>query len=209
MKAADLPPLVPRLVTAPSVEPITLQQAKDHLRVDGDDDNDYIESLITAARERIEASLNRSLITTTWKVTLDRFPGGWWEVWNCGQEWIELPRPRLISVSSIVYTDTNGTSTTWSSSNYTVDTQSEPGRVMPAYNAVWPTARDHIAVVTITYTAGYGAAATAVPASIKHAMKLLVSHMYELREPVNVGNIVTEIPMSIDYLLAAEKWTPL
>ncbi len=209
MNKADMV-LIPRLVTPPTVEPVTNQECKDHLRVDHDDENDYIDTLITTARQRIEATLNRTLITTTWKVTLDNFPNSyWWNVWTCGNQWLELPRPRLLTVSSIVYTSQDGTPTTWSSSNYNVDTQSEPGRVMPIYTGFWPIPRWDMATVAITYTAGYGATAASVPACIKHALKLLVSHYYELREPVNVGNIVTDIPMSIDYLLATERWTPL
>lgn len=193
--------IVPRLVTEPASEPVTLVEAKAQCRVDTSTDDTYIASLIKGARLLCEAKLNRSFITTTWSVTFDAFP--------CGNEAIDLPRPRLIAVSSVVYTDTNQQSQTWAGSNYTVDTKSEPGRIMPAYTGIWPAALSHINTVTVTYTAGYGADATFVPQSIKQAILLIVGHWYANREQVLVGAISKEIEVSVDALLGTERWTPL
>lgn len=193
--------LIPRVSVAPTIEPITTAEAKTHLRVDTSTEDTYIGTLITAARERAETILNRSFITTTWVVKMQRFPEA--------RGIIRLPRPRLITVSSITYTDTSQQSQTLSSSTYTVDVQSEPGTIQPAYTQWWPTALDHVNSVTVTYTAGYGASAATVPVAIKQALLLMVAHMFENRVPINVGNIVTDFPMSVQWLLDTERWTPL
>jgi uncharacterized phiE125 gp8 family phage protein len=193
--------LEPILVTDATLEPVTTEQAKDHLRVDGSDEDDYIAALITAARTQCETVLNRSFITTTWKVTLDRFPGPRGE--------IRLPRPRLISVTGITYNDYSGASQTLSSLLYTVDTQHEPGRIVPAYTQIWPSTRCHVNDVAITYTAGYGATQASVPTQIKQAILLTVAHLFELRTPVSAGIGVNEIPMSAQWLLNSCRWTPL
>lgn len=183
------------LVTAPTVEPISLTEAKAHLRVDVGDEDALIESLIKSAREYVETFTHRALLTQTWDSKLDAFP--------C--DVIELPFAPVTSVTSITYVDTNGTSQTWSSSLYSTDLPSGPyarrARIMPAYQQVFPQTRAQMNAVVARFVAGYGAAATAVPESIRHAVKLLVGHLYARREPVQVGNIVTPMPLTVDALL--------
>lgn len=188
-----------RVSVAPAVEPVTVAEAKAHLRVTHNLDDTYIESLITAARQHVENATHRALITQTCVMTLDAFP--------VAPAAIELYRPRLIAVSSIAYIDSAGATKTWSSSDYVVDTQAEPGRVFPAYGEVYPTTQDRRAAVTITYTAGYGAAATAVPAAIKQAMFLLLRHWYDNRSAVALGTISTPVDHAVDALLAP-YWMP-
>lgn len=176
----------------PTVEPITLAEAKAHSRVTITEDDAYIESLIAATRDRIEQFCKRSLLTQTWRLTLDRWP------WHRD---IILPFPPLQSVSSITYVDTAGDTQTWSSSNYIVDTASTPGRVRLAYAELYPSLRDQPNAVTITYVAGYGSAASSIPASIIHAAKILCGHYYDNREPVVTGTIAAAIPESYKALL--------
>jgi uncharacterized phiE125 gp8 family phage protein len=164
------------LITAPTDEPITLDEAKEHCRVDVDDDDNYITSLIAAARRITESMTDRALITQTWRLKLDRFPC------DC----IYVPRPPLASVSSITYVDTQGATQTWSSTEYRVDTDSYVGRITPAYGYTWPVLLPVINAVTITFVAGYGNA-DAVPQDLKQAMLMLIGHMYENREPVTFG----------------------
>ena len=122
------------LVTAPTKEPVSLADAKTHLRVDVDDENDLIASLIVAAREYVETFTHRALVTQTWDLKLDQFP--------CRGEAIWLPKPPASSVTSITYTATDGTSTTWSSALYTTDLPTGPtarmGRITPAYGEYLP-----------------------------------------------------------------------
>lgn len=141
------------VVTAPTEEPITLAEAKAQLRVTHAHEDALITDLITAAREIIEQRTWRQLITATLMLRLDRFPAG---------REIILPRPRLVSVASIQYLS-SGVWVTLDAGRYTVDPQSEPGRVS-VDSAGWPTADETLNAVRIQFTAGYGAAA-AVPLS--------------------------------------------
>lgn len=186
-----------------ATEPITVGEAKAHLRVDDNGSDDLITAYIKAARNLVEEKLHRALITQTWQLQLDRFPGPEVDlatrVLVDGR--IELPRPRLLAVSSITYVDGDGATQTMSSSLYNDDDTNEPARLVLAYGESWPTTRDQINAVTITYTAGYGSTAAYVPDAIKHALKLLVGHFWENREATIVGTIVAELPMAVDALL--------
>ncbi len=152
-------------------------------------------ALLTAAREWVEKRLARALITQTWRYTIDRFPG-------CLT--IELPRPNLLTVSSITYVDNDGATQTMSTNDYAVDTDHFPGRIILAYGASWPSTREHPNAVTITYTAGYGATRASVPAPIKAAIKLRLSDLYMNREGAFVGTIHTENPALFDLLAPYE-----
>lgn len=188
-----------KLVTAPTVEPVSLIEAKTHLRVLHDDDDTQIASLITAARQMVESgeswSLERSLVTTTWRLRLDRFP-------KC----IELPRPPLIAVTSITYRDTAGSTQTLSPSLYTVSTDMEPARIVPTYGNVWPNVQGHVDDVSVTFTAGYGPTAADVPQAIKQAILLGVSDLYENRNETITGTIVNRMG-AIRALLNGYQWS--
>jgi len=130
----------------PSYEPITLEEAKRHLRVTHNDDDTLIGALIAAARDKAQTIQDRQLVTATWVLKMDAFPSG---------DEIRVPLPPLQSVTSITYTDTDGVSQTMSSGDYDVDTASEPGRIALSYGASWPSTRTEIDAVTVTYVAGY------------------------------------------------------
>lgn len=206
-----------KVYTAPSSEPVSLAEAKLHCRIDIDDDDDFISSLITAARSYCETFTRRAFVTQTLEITLDNYPdltrfrnfeGGYPTrlsyCYDFARSTILLPRNPIQSVSSITYLDGDGVSTVLSASNYRVDIVSEPARVTPAYSLAWPTTQWVTNAITIRYIAGYGAA-SAVPAELKAAIKLLVGHWYENRESVNIGNIVTEMPMAVESLLWSKR----
>lgn len=174
----------------PAAEPITLAEAKLHLRVDHDYENDMITSLIVAARQWAENETRRRFINTTLRLSMDCFP-----------EVIRLPGGKCQSVTSIVYIDTAGVSQTLSASYYTVDTDSEPARIVQAYGYAWPAIRYDPNAVKVTYVAGYGAAATAVPDGIKSAIKLQIGNLYENREATISGTTIAEVPMAAKALL--------
>jgi uncharacterized phiE125 gp8 family phage protein len=178
---------------APTVEPISLETARLHLKVDDVSDNDLITSLITVSRRWCETRIGQRLITSTNVLRLDAFPA-----WH-----IELPYPPLIAVSSIAYIDASGSSQTLSASLYKVDANSKPGRITPSWGNVWPTTRDEMDAVTITYTAGYGAAAVNVPETIRQAMLLLIGHLYENRS-ATAEEALKEVPMAVEALLSSE-----
>lgn len=174
----------------PASEPVSLDEAKLHLRVDGDDEDDFIAGLLVAAREYFEETTRRALISQTWRLSLDEWP-----------DEIELPKPPLVSVTSITYKDDVGAQTTLSSSVYLVDTESEPGRIVLASGQSWPAGTLYpVNPIQVTYVAGYGAA-TAVPERMKQAIKLLLGHWYENREATVAGTIMKEIPLGIDSLI--------
>lgn len=187
-----------RRTAGPGAEPVTLAEAKTHLRVDVDDDDDLIEGLIQAAREHVESVIWRSLVSQDWALTLDAWPSG---------DRLELPRPPLQSVATITYVDEDGVSHTLAAADYLVDTAREPGRVVLKSGATWPSATLRPAAgIEVAYTAGYGDAGDDVPRAIRAALLLLVGHWYENREAVMEGaRAGQETPLAVDMLLATYR----
>jgi len=157
----------PTRYVPPAVEPISLAEAKAHLRVDRTDEDTYIQTLISAARVAAENRLERTLINTTWKYVLDKFPDA-----------IPLPMPPIVSVSSVAYTDYSGATVVLNSADYVLDRASEPGWIVPGIGKAFPQSLG-INSLTVTYVAGYGASASEVPAPIRHWILLAVGEMYD------------------------------
>lgn len=157
--------------TTPTLEPVSLEDAKVFINYTDDDQDTLISSLITAAREEVERETQLALIQQTLKLYLDDFPA--WE--------IELRKPPVSSLTSVAYTDSDGTSQTVSSANYQTDLKSYPARLWPAYGKVWPTdvKEDTVNAVTVTFVAGYGATPSSVPERAKLAVMLRVRAMFD------------------------------
>lgn len=193
-----LDPLRVRITTPPAVEPLTTAEAKLHLRIDHDDEDSYIDGLITTARLYCEDVSQRALITRTYTARLDRWPGSV----------IELPYPPLLAVTSIKYTDIDGNESTYSSANYLVDAHREPGRIALKNGVSWPSVTlQEINGVEIVWTAGYGAAGSDVPERYRQAMLLLIGHYYENREAIMVaqGANMATLPLALDALLLTDR----
>ncbi|MFZ4773938.1 MAG: head-tail connector protein [Terrimicrobiaceae bacterium] len=172
-----------KVITAPVFEPITLAEAKLHLRVDTTDDDALISALIVAAREEIERRSWHALMTQTLELVLDE--------WPCDDE-IVLPRPPLQSVTSFTYKDASGTVNTWDPAHYVVGVDTVPAEIEPAYGKYWPaTALHPVDAIRIRYVCGF-ASASAVPQSLKQAMLLCMGRWYENREG--------EVPYVVDML---------
>lgn len=182
------------VATQPTVEPVTIDEAKAHLRVDHADEDALIHGLIRAAREYVENVTARTLITTTYDLSLPAFP-------SCG--YIEFPRSPVQSVTSVTYRDSAGASTTWGTSNYLVDTAGLVGRLVPAYGVSWPSFTAYpVNPVTVRFVAGYGAAGD-VPEQLRQAMLLYLTHLYENRSATGgASNAVREIDLGVRALLA-------
>jgi uncharacterized phiE125 gp8 family phage protein len=173
-------------VTAPpALEPISLAEARDHLREDGTEQDVLIAGLIAAVRQHQEDTLGLALVSQTHALRLDSFP-----------DEIELPRAPVQSVTSIAYVDTAGAAQTLSAVSYTVDIYSTPARIIPAYGLSWPDTRDVPNAVTVTYVAGYGATAAAVPDTLRSAALMRVADLYENRETQVVGATISPNPVA-------------
>jgi uncharacterized phiE125 gp8 family phage protein len=189
----------------PSVEPVTLAEAKAHLRVDASDDDAYILGLITTAREWCEEYLDRTLVSTQWVMRLDKFP-------DDGTMDVELPRPPIVSSGtatavSVTYTAENGGTQSWSSASYRVDRASTPGVVRTLDGQTWPPHLQDDNAVTVTWWGGYGPSGSSVPAAIRHAILMLVGHWYDgSRSGVLNGSISKEIEFGVSSLLDSQKW---
>jgi uncharacterized phiE125 gp8 family phage protein len=175
-----------RLVTAPTAEPITLLEAKNHLRVDHSADDGLIEALIGAAREAIEAETSRSLLSTAWEKRFRKLP--------LIDDALVLPRAPLLTVSAVTYIDTAGATQTLNPATYVVDAPSGPhagfASLRQAYNASWPSLQDEPNAVRVAFTAGYAV----VPAALRAALLLVLGELYANREASLVGVTVNENP---------------
>ena len=188
-----------RLITAPAAEPVTLTEAKAHLRVDHTDEDALISALISAARTYCEQFTARAFVSQTWELVIDEFP----------TSEIMIPLPPLQSVESIKYDDSDGNEQTLGALDYDVDTVSQPGWVVPVTTG-WPTSTwDGINAVRIRFVAGYDPGtdspidlAANVPQSIKAAILLHVGQFYDQREDIVVGTVVNRVPTGgIEHLL--------
>ncbi len=178
-----------QLVTAPTEEPVTLVEAKLHLRVDFSDDDLLITALIAAARQAAETLTGRQLVTARWKYILDSFPGPSLMGVPAGRPFtlpghaILIPKAPVQSIVSIDYMDMNRTTQTMPSANYATDLACEPGRITPIFGQIWPINLPEIGAVSVTFDAGYGGAGD-VPEGIKSWIKLRVGSLYQNREEV-------------------------
>ena len=161
-------------------------------KIDLTDDDALVTDLNSAAEEYIKDTLERSLRTETWELSLDGFPAS-----GCP---IEICRTPLISVGSIKYIDTDGVLITLATTEYTADTKVEPAAIYEAFQKTWPSTRDVINSVTVLFDAGFGAAATDVDEQFKTMIKQLFAHWYEHREPFK-DKTWTEIPEHLNALI--------
>jgi uncharacterized phiE125 gp8 family phage protein len=189
--------------TSPAVEPVTVAEAKAHLRVDVSDDDTYIGTLITAAREWCEQYLDRTLVNTQWVMRFDSFPPD-------GTQDIELPRPPMslagtTTAVALTFTYENGTTATYSTASYRVDRSSTPGAVKTLYGQTWPPHLMDDNAISVTWWAGYGSAGSSVPAAVRHAILMVVGILYEKRAAAESGSL-NEVPFGVKSLLDSHRW---
>jgi uncharacterized phiE125 gp8 family phage protein len=174
-------------------EPIDLAAAKRQclIPLDVTDQDLQIQDIyMPAARERAEAGTDRVFVTQAWDLLLDGFPD---------DDWIEIPKPPLQSVTFVRYRDQSGTVQTWPASNYTVDAPKGArclrGRLCLVPGSSWPSTFGQAGDVQIRFVAGYGTK-QAVPALLKLGMLLDVGAMYVGREGVITGTSVAVHPLA-------------
>ena len=175
----------------PAIEPLTLAEVKNFLRVDQTNDDALITALITAARLFCEGNTGRSLITRSYSLFLDRWPGVKFAhrfrperrripiaLETCS---VVLPHPPLISVAQINIYAADNSSTVFTSDNYFVDSAGVPGRVVLTQGAVPPLPGRIANGVEIQFTTGYGTTEDTVPALLRQGMLQVIAHLYEHR----------------------------
>jgi uncharacterized phiE125 gp8 family phage protein len=167
-----------KVITPAAAEPLSLADAKLHLKVDFDADDALITGLIAAARQMVEQYTDLVLIDTVLEEALRGFPPDNDRVTQ-GRD-IVLTKSPVQSVASISYTNADGNAQTVDLADTVLDNYSKPARIWPTGNE-WPVTREGPASVKVRYTAGYGAAAD-VPSMIKQAMLLLIGDWYDNRE---------------------------
>ncbi len=180
----------PELVTAPAEEPVSIVELKDHLAVTDSSFDSYVRMIGVAAREHVEQTTWRALVTQTW----DQF-------FDCFGDPMCLRMPPLATgngITSVKYTAIDGTQKTVSSSIYETGNEDGIPSVRLAYNQTWPSdIRGHPDSVVIRTIMGYGSTAgTAddVPEPLRHAIKLLAGDLYENRESIVTGQTVNNLP---------------
>lgn len=185
----------PRRTVAPAEKVVALADAKAHLRVDFDDDDAVLQRFLDAAEAHLDGwsgILGRCMVTQTWVLPLD-----------CWLPEIVLPFPNA-AVTEIAYRDADGVSQTVAATDYRVvrDGRGAVVQFWPTFTA--PTLQDHAdEPVTVTLTAGFGAAA-AVPADLKIAIMLLAGHWFRHRETVT-ADALYQMPLGFDELVAKHR----
>lgn len=174
-----------QIVTGPEYWPVGLQEIKDHLRKDADDEDALISDLVDVAVDEVELFTRSKLITQTWDFY---FPG-------FSSEMV-IPLAPLQSITSVKYIDDAGAEQTLDASNYQVHAPRgpKPGALMVAYGYTWPTTRNEIYnTVTIRGVVGYGDGSAEVPAMLRAAIKLYLDELYKNRG-VSTRMPVNELP---------------
>jgi len=189
---------VAKIVTPPTVTPISVAEAKSHMNVTFSTDDTIIGLYIATATALCEAILQRKLITQTWKMWLDYWP-----------DKITVLFGDLQSVTHIKYTDSDETQATLSATLYNVDINSIPGRIILKDGENWPTdTLSEMNPIEIQFVTGYGLAA-AVPADIRNAVFLTTAHFYENREIYLISKMqsagIAEIPLTAKALLSNHR----
>lgn len=199
-------------IVQPAIEPVSLAEAKKHLRIEHEDEDSYILGLVQAARQYCELRTDRCFIDTRLEMKLDTFPSS-----------IELPLPlppfsptagrqeieiKFLNVQlqelSVVEAQPVIVS---SPGTFIANRASTPVILTPNVNGYWPVTGPIRSAVTIRWWAGYGESVINVPKAIRHAILMIVAHWYVQREAVavNIGNAPV-VPMAAEELLSTFKW---
>ncbi len=195
------------VIDGPDGEPISLSEAKQHLKQeDLDAEDELLIAYISAARDAAERYTNRAIPLQTFEQTFDYEWPTFEDSFGCRPRLV-LQRPPLAGVSSVAYIDDAGVEQTLDPASYTVfKLATGESAIEPSYGVTWPTPRQQPAAITVTFTAGSDAGAT--PHALRAAMLQLIAHFAVNREAVNVGNIVTTMPLSASFLLDQQRVFP-
>jgi uncharacterized phiE125 gp8 family phage protein len=172
------------LIEGPAAEPVSLAEAKAHLRIDADDEDDLIGALTVAARVAVETEIRRVMIEQSWRAIVETWPAAG----------TELPVQPALSVDAVRAVDAEGVATTLDPEDYAFEVADGSVKLLdPAIGAI---------SYEIDFTAGYGAAGADVPQPLKQAIFLLVAHWYEHRSAVTDSEGAAATPLGVRELVA-------
>ena len=198
------------LVTPPTIEPISTDEAVNYMRLDAPSsaDSAFTAGLIKAARKYCENFQHRAYITQSWEMSLDEFPCAHDDRlndWNTSDV-IEIPMGNLQTVDSIKYADSaNVIHALTAGTDYIVSARGILGRISPPYNGIWPTSQlAPLDPIVIGFTCGYGNKSTDVPETAKQAMYMLIAYWYNNREAA-AQYVPKEIEFSVKALLTMDR----
>jgi uncharacterized phiE125 gp8 family phage protein len=191
------------VVTAPTFDPLSLLEAKDHARISSTDEDGLLAGYIFAAREWVESQTHLKLCTQTLDLTVD---DGWPIVIARGmcRTRIEFPVKPVASVTQVTYVDANGGLQTLASNQYTLRNDGAVHYIEPVYNVTWPTVRCQTAAITVRFVAGWPL--SDVPNPIIQALRLLFAHADRNREAVSNGTF-TEVPLGVEAMISPYRFT--
>lgn len=181
--------------TIPDNMPVTLAEAKAHLRVTHDQADTEILGYLLAAIEYTEVRSQRIFRQRALTLTLDDFPGA--------DDPVVFDLSPIVSADTIQYYDTDNASQTHTTA-YLVEDVTGTSCLYPDYETEWPDTAVRPDAVTITYTAGYGGAAS-VPQRAKQAILLLTKHGYDQRDPVVIGTSSKPLELAVDSMIRSLK----
>ena len=135
-----------KLITPPTVEPVTVADVKTYAHIDHATDDSIIAKWIKTARILAENYQRRAYYEQVWELSFDDFP----------ELPLLIPRPPLVSIDFIHYYDSDDVMTNMDLTEFIIDINHEPGRIDHAYNQIWPSEiLRPIDAVRIRYTCGY------------------------------------------------------
>ena len=184
------------LLSGPALEPVTLLEAKEFIRVSDTAEDSFITTLITAARLHVQGVTGRALIAQSWRVICDSWPH---------DRVVDLPVAPMISLSAITAYDENGTPVSLPLAQFQPETKVSPARIfLPSPVSGAPVLRRHSGI-EIDYVAGYGSAASDVPADLTQAVLSLVGYWFENRDAVVIAGSGSVVPSGFDHMISRFK----
>ena len=164
----------------PAAEPLTLADAKAHLRISHADDDDYISKLIMAARRAIEQRTGLRLITQGWSLFVDAWPAS---------PALSLQLAPLQAVDDVIAYGEDDAPSTFDAAHYYLDAASHPARVVLRDGRTPPRGGRPINAIEVRFTAGFGASPTDVPGDLRQALLLTIAHWFDHRGESDGGGL--------------------
>jgi uncharacterized phiE125 gp8 family phage protein len=180
--------MILRRIGSAATPPVTLAEAKAHLRVTDTAENDLITALVAAACAAVGEESGRTLATETWEIADHGFDG-----------LVKLPKSPVLALTSVKYY-VDDTLTTATLADYRLYLADDYTHVGPVELASWPISQTRPDGTVIRFTAGY----SSLPVVLKHAVLLTVGHWFANREAVTVG-AMSELPRAAEHLISLER----